>query len=108
MGAEKQTVAIFAAKFDGFRRAPAVTAHDGGREAEFMGLLHDEGHLVVVLGRKQDLGAGIDDVGQLGAEIGILGGEAFKGHHRTGTVEFLPGFLEDFGQSLGVVAGNVV
>ena len=73
-----------------------------------MGLLHDEGHLVVILGGEKHLGPGLVDLAELGAEIGILGGEAFKGDHRTGTMDFFPGLLEEFSQPLGIVAGNVI
>ncbi len=73
-----------------------------------MGLLHDQGDLVVVLGGKEHLGAGIVDLGQLGTEVRVLGGEAFEGHDGTGPVQFFPGFLEKLGEPLGVVARHVV
>jgi hypothetical protein len=71
-------------------------------------LLHDQGHLVVVLGGEEHLGAGIADLRQLGAEVGVLGGEAFVGHDGPGAMHPFPGLLEELGKALGVVARHIV
>ena len=65
LGGEEQSVTVLAAKGDGLGRAPGVTAHNGTCPAKFMGLLDDQGHLVVILGCKEDLGAGLVDFAQL-------------------------------------------
>ena len=73
-----------------------------------MGLLHNERNLIIILGCKQHFGARIDNLGQLRAKIGVLGGKAFKGHHRAGAVIFLPSLFEKLGQPFGVVAGDII
>jgi len=108
MGAEELAIAVLAAEFDGLGRAPAVAADNRAVPAQVVGLLYDQGYLVVVLRSKQDLRIGADDFGQLLAEIGILGGEAFIGDHGAGAVLLFPGGFEEFSQTLGIVAGNVI
>ena len=77
---------LIAAKLNGLGRTPAVAAHDRLVPAQLMGLLDDQGNFIIVLRRKNKLRTGVDDVGQLGAEVGVLGGKALIGHHRSGTV----------------------
>ena len=108
MGAEERPEAVLAAELHRLRRAPTVAAHDGTLPAQLVRLLHDQSHLVVVLGREQDLGARTTDLGELGAEISVLGGEALIRHHGAGAVELLPRPLEKFGESLRIVTGHVV
>ena len=64
---------------------------------QFVRLLGDQCDLVVVLGREQHLGPGVLDLGELAAEVGVLGGEALVGHHRAGTMLGLPSLLEELG-----------
>jgi hypothetical protein len=108
MRAEEGAVAVLAAELDRLGGPPGVAAHDGLLPAELVGLLDDERHLVVILRGEQHLRAGVDDLGQLGAEIGVLGGEALVGHHGTLPVDVFPRFLEELGQPLGIVGSHVV
>src|SRR4030066_1936392 len=108
VSAEEEPVAVLAAEADRLGRAPAVAPHDRFFPPELMGLRYDQGHLVVVLGSKEHLGAGIVDLRQLGAEVGVLGGKAFIGHDGPGAMQSLPGLLEELGQALGGVARPAV
>jgi len=108
MGAEEVAFTGIAAKTHEFRRTPAVTAHDGLLEAQLLGLFHNEGHFVIILGGEEHIGPGCDDFGELGAEVLVLGGKSLEGHHRAGAMDLFKGLLEILGQALGVVAGNVI
>jgi len=65
VGAEEGTVAVLAAELHRLGRSPSVAPHDGFVESQLMGLLNDEGHLVVVLGGEEKFRAGVLDLGEL-------------------------------------------
>ena len=63
-------------------RIPTIAAHEGGGDALFLGLVGDQVDDIVVIGQVDDIGFGIGNLGQDGAEIGILGGVGFLANDR--------------------------
>jgi len=108
MRAEEKPVTILTTKLDGLGRTPGVAPYDRFVPTQFMRLLDDQSDLVVVLGGKQHVRPGLNNLGQLGAEISILGCEALIRHNRTGAMNFFPGFFKKFGQAFGIIAGHIV
>ncbi|VTR68169.1 hypothetical protein DESC_70009 [Desulfosarcina cetonica] len=108
VGGEVVALAVVTAKAHQVTTAPGIGSQDRLGPAHLLGRTHDQGHFAVVLGSKEHIRAGGHDVGHLGREVLVAGGKALKSHDRPGTVNFLEGGLEKFGQALGIVGGDVV
>jgi len=108
VGDEEVALAVVAAQAHEVARAPGIAAQDRLVEAHGLGLLHDQRHLIVILGHEKHIGTGLHDVVDLSGEVHILGGKGLESHHRAGTVDLFEGGLEILGQALRVVGGDVV
>ena len=108
MGAEELTYAVITTKVHQFSRTPTIAAHDWRIPAQFVGLLYDQSHFVVILGGEDELGTRFLDLRQLGAEIFVLGREALVSHHRARTVNLFPALLKEFRQSFGIVTRYII
>ena len=108
VGAEEATLAVLAAEGHEFRRIPGIASQDGLLPSHLVGLLHDQGDLIIILGGEQDIRLGGHDLCELGAEVPVLGGEGLKSDDRPFSIDLFEGLFEKLGQSLGIIAGDVI
>ena len=106
MGGEVVPLALISAERDQFRVAPGVAALNDAGEADFMGLLHLQRDLSVVVGQEEGVGASFHNLGQLGGEVLVAGSVGLKGDNLDAVL--LQGLLVDFGDALVVLRGHIV